>query len=349
MKDLIEVKKPFNQIEIDSIFDRNSYSPYRPKAIKNKGKVLITRIGFIFAFAPIFYRETIYKSWFVFIRTLLISFASIFKRGFTQVDSKIREIAIIHSPWTAGYYHWVTESIPRTIAALKSEKNIEIILPDKKFYSRYEQTLHLIGVRNIEYFPNGKNIIINSPILTTCPDQFGTTDPEIIREIRSLYWKALNIQTSSSNNRVYVSRKLARGRKVINEDEVIQALSELGFECIVFEDYCFSDQVKLMSATKFLVGIHGAGLTNMIFMPPKGNIIELMPCKNGIYDFNLVRMSLRHDPCYLRLASALDHDYVFQQCSPKIRKFESTHMADIFVDINLLRYNLEILINKEKI
>ena len=38
----------------------------------------------------------------------------------------------------------------------------------------------------------------------------------------------------------------------------------------------FQQQVELFASAQLLIGVHGAGLTNMLFMPPGGCLLELL-------------------------------------------------------------------------
>src|SRR6185295_8017269 len=89
-------------------------------------------------------------------------------------------------------------------------------------------------------------------------------------------------------------------RRVLNEAEVSGLLREYGFVTLYFEDYTFEKQVHLSSNATMLISIHGAGLTNMLFMKEKASVLEFRP-KND--HTNL---------CYYALASALDLNYYYQ-------------------------------------
>ena len=47
----------------------------------------------------------------------------------------------------------------------------------------------------------------------------------------------------------------------------------MGFETVYTEELSFAEQVRLFSETRCLVSIHGAGLTNLMFMPPGGHML----------------------------------------------------------------------------
>jgi capsular polysaccharide biosynthesis protein len=88
-----------------------------------------------------------------------------------------------------------------------------------------------------------------------------------------------------------------------------------------------------MSETEVLVSIHGAALTNMMFMPQGGKILELIPYKNGLADFSFSRLSLRHDRCYVELARVMGHTYNYLECRSDAPWYKKTHMANLIVDM----------------
>jgi hypothetical protein len=75
----------------------------------------------------------------------------------------------------------------------------------------------------------------------------------------------LGSQQLSFSSRIYISRPKTVGRHIINEDEVMEALTPFGFVAYTLENLSFSDQVRLFSQAEVVVSPHGAGLTNIIF------------------------------------------------------------------------------------
>jgi Glycosyltransferase 61 len=75
--------------------------------------------------------------------------------------------------------------------------------------------------------------------------------------------------------RLLVSRRDAAKRRVINEDALLSALEGLGFELVVPGTLSFSEQVATFSEAQLVVGPHGAGLANALFMPQGSAMLEL--------------------------------------------------------------------------
>jgi hypothetical protein len=71
-------------------------------------------------------------------------------------------------------------------------------------------------------------------------------------------------------------------RRFLNFPEMLQAtktkLSQnANITGVDLQDFSFVDQVQLFSQTAVLVAMHGAGLTNIMFMPPNSIVIEIIP------------------------------------------------------------------------
>ena len=94
---------------------------------------------------------------------------------------------------------------------------------------------------------------------------------------------------------IYIKRKLASGRAIVNEQELIQSLKKFGFVDYYLEDMNFYKQVQLFYNAKVVIAPHGAGLTNLIFSKSNTKILELF----GDY----------LNPVFYKMSSAKGMDY----------------------------------------
>ena len=285
---------------------------------------------------PVWLSRSLYWHEWVIVRSLAIALLSFIRRGASAVSSQ-RPLGIIHSLWSAGYYHWVTESLPRALEIRRRYPGAIPILP-KDHYINYAASLTALGFDEVRWFPPASNALIDDPVVSECPPRFGTTDPALLRDVRDAIVAYHSRKAAPAPHRiVYASRAKARGRRVRNEGEVVAMLREFGAEIVHFEDLDFAAQVRLMAETRLLVSIHGAGLTNMMWMPAGGRVIELLPVRNGWFDWNTVRRSFRHDACYVRLAEALGHRHLGLLGKAHHARFGGTWNADLTVDAESLR------------
>ena len=141
-----------------------------------------------------------------------------------------------------------------------------------------------------------------------------------------------NIETYE---KIYVSRKYAQNRKLVNEAEVINVFDEFGFKEINFEDYSFYEQVYLMKNCKVLAGVHGAGFANICYLSEKSILFEL------IKEYSSYK---EERPSYWRLSSALGINYYIQYCEPeKYGNYDLWVGVNLKVNIDLLKRNLELI------
>ena len=64
----------------------------------------------------------------------------------------------------------------------------------------------------------------------------------------------------------------------------------------------FADQLSLFATHSILVSAHGAGLTNMIFLPPMASVIELFQVQHdhNLYSLLAMMMGIGHYPVHAR-------------------------------------------------
>jgi capsular polysaccharide biosynthesis protein len=116
-----------------------------------------------------------------------------------------------------------------------------------------------------------------------------------------------------------------------NEKEVAELLSRYGFRPLEPHTLSFKEQIVTFSNTKYLVALHGAALTNCVFMQPDSHVLELHPdISNEKSIFNISYWNLCH---YFGL------HYYFQGCSPVNTK-ERFHTANLIVDLKKLEENI---------
>ncbi|TKW13143.1 hypothetical protein SEVIR_5G079600v4 [Setaria viridis] len=69
-------------------------------------------------------------------------------------------------------------------------------------------------------------------------------------------------------------------RRFLNEKEIVAAAEEAGFEVAVTElriDAAVDAQARLVNSFDAILGLHGAGMTNEVFLPPGGVLIQVVP------------------------------------------------------------------------
>ncbi|XP_062183393.1 beta-1,2-xylosyltransferase XYXT1-like [Phragmites australis] len=69
-------------------------------------------------------------------------------------------------------------------------------------------------------------------------------------------------------------------RQFVNEQEIVRAAEAVGFEVVVMEprgDARVDEQARTVNSFDVLLGMHGAGLTNAVFLPAGAVLIQVVP------------------------------------------------------------------------
>ena len=76
-----------------------------------------------------------------------------------------------------------------------------------------------------------------------------------------------------------ISRR--RKRFILNEYDLVASVESLGYDCILlpFESMTLYEQMKALRSLDVLIGMHGSGLDNAIFLHPGSVLVQLLPYK----------------------------------------------------------------------
>lgn len=247
----------------------------------------------------------------------------------SALDIEEGQYVCIHHHWSRGYHHWLSEILLKIqyIPGSLSEKTL--LLPED--YPEFAfQSLEVFDFHSIRKIPKKFSIRIRKVLFVENPYS-GTFKPQDIKKIRELFWRFYG-SNEKPNKNLYISRRFVPFRRISNEDEVCNLLEAHNFSVIYPEKMPFKKQVELFSQCTTLVSIHGAGLTNCIFMKPGGQILELYR-----------DLSDKREPknmCFQNLAEASGLDFQVQYCKEGENRSPKSNDADLYVDIPLLEANL---------
>jgi len=89
-----------------------------------------------------------------------------------------------------------------------------------------------------------------------------------------------NVQPPARRAKVgLISRR--RKRFILNEYELVAAVERLGYECVLlpFETMTLHEQMQELRSLDVMVGMHGSGLDNAVFLHPGSVMVQLLPYK----------------------------------------------------------------------
>lgn len=238
----------------------------------------------------------------------------------------------------ASYYHWMVECLPRILRVESCVPGQHVLLLPS-YYARDEFLTFTLGV-----FPQvtaigwiGPRTKVRVAKLFYVPRQ-----PAPIVQLGGSFLKEQISEISrrvatvagepGHDRRIYFSRPETARRRLVNEHEVVRLLRRFGFEIVRINPARPAEQIRAARGAKTMVAAHGAELTNLMFMPAGGSVLEFHrePQDDLFFD------------CYRALADASDLKYVAQTC--KVAQPASGYeinQADLIVNVESLRESLE--------
>lgn len=203
-----------------------------------------------------------------------------------------------------NHFHWLADFLPR-LALLRSvpalaerEALVHAAVTDDQ-RSAVEFVSRVLGIRPPTLRPvSGGMVLVEDAAMPT-----RVSRPGMVR-----FWSSLLEQAEvprSRTRRLFVRRGDARYRRLEDEAAVAERLAAYGFEAIDPSQLSFEAQLRTFASAETIVGVHGAGLANLLFAPAGTRLIELrVPEHTGEYA-KLARIAgLRYHP--LAITAILD-------------------------------------------
>jgi len=220
--------------------------------------------------------------------------------------------------WAKNYFHWMTEMLPRIAAMNHHHPDFPVLIPAN--YLNYPFIVESLQQLNIDFqsFDVRHTLKVNTLKAIQVP-HVGRFNEALMHFFRDKFMK-VGASVSHPFRLLYVSRDKAKRRKIKNEDEVFELLKLKGFEKVNLEELKLMDQVKLFQEARIVLGCHGAGLANIMFMQKNQTVIELKSDNNNYW-------------CYFSLARVFGLKYFYSLNNGHV---DNHRDADLDIDIDAL-------------
>jgi capsular polysaccharide biosynthesis protein len=216
-----------------------------------------------------------------------------------------------------NYFHWMLDTLPRLLTVEDRLVDHELLIPE--VYAKpgfVNGSLKALGIQRHRVIPSGRHAVVRELLVPDFTAESGNYNEPHVRCLRERFRQG--VAHTRSDRRIFISRAKAATRRIKNEAALLPLLQAHGFEVHHFEELRFEQQAALMAEARYLVGVHGAGLTNMLYMADGGSVLELRIEGDA------------HNNCYFALASAMGLDYWYVQATAG---HKLTQLADLEVDV----------------
>lgn len=176
-----------------------------------------------------------------------------------------------------NYYHWLIDFLPRIHLLQMSGFPFDYYVMPKLHKAFHWETLSRLGVpkeKIIEIESDPFHLKAERLVVASMPNHLNPCPKwccDFVRNSLLIPGK----QKNPAYKRIYISREDAMWRKVINEDQVMTALSTKGFKKVTLGSLSVEEQIDMFASAECIISAHGAQLSNIVFCTPGTNIIEL--------------------------------------------------------------------------
>jgi len=255
-------------------------------------------------------------------RSLKILLSPVYKKV-----KKVENSFFIIDAWSTGYFHWFGDVIHKYFMLKESDFQGKLLLPEK--FKKINFAVESLDFFSIPHIFIKKNELAFNNKLYLFP--YKLISGNYVENTTLAINKIVNFPKITPKKIIYVSRINAKYRKVVNEAELIKMLKKYNVEIYIFDNLSLKEQIKIAQKTKLFISIHGASLTNMLFMKKSQNILEIRHPDSEIQN------------CYFSLASALKHNYFYFLGNP-IKKESKPHDGDLKIDVKLFETLLKTIV-----
>lgn len=193
-------------------------------------------------------------------------YLSFYKKLFLNKIIKVDgDCVIAHNSYFQNYYHWLLEAVPR-LFLLKEKATQYKLLLNANSPNFIKQYVSLFGFKEIVYLEDNYLAKVKHVTFTTFTSRgLAMYEPVIRNMVKWLFKKNEILENSNPTKNIFITRKNAKYRRLINEDEIISYLSSNGFEIVTLENLTIKEQMQLFANAKNVIGTQGAGMANMIY------------------------------------------------------------------------------------
>lgn len=227
--------------------------------------------------------------------------------------------------YSSSHYHWLIDYLPRlyTVEQFAHLRGLPLLVGSNISAAHVASLAHL-GI------PASQLIRLDPASVVRCRHLWV---PSILSDMLGLHPVAFKwlrrrfaslVSAAAKRERLFVSRRDAATRRLVNEDAVMAEAARFGFTCIEAGRMDFAEQVARFGAAGAVIGVTGSGLSNAVFAPADAVFVELHNLEQGAAFIEVLTAQLGQR--YVRLtgepradAARTAHNYDFTFDPPRLR------------------------------
>jgi len=221
---------------------------------------------------PLFFPFKKEKDWSLrnFLRSLALGFVR-------RTEAQPQRYALLGSA-SVSFYHFVTEVagdwwLLKQMGYVDGDFSAVVVHGQGKDWQ--EEILDMLGIAREKR--RYHDAVRERHVELVVPYRTKASAESVPTWICDALWSELGgrVPTKAGTRKIFVSRKDALRRRMVNEADLTGRLEKAGFEVVQLEGRTFAEQQDLFASSRWVVAEHGAALTNLVWCPPNAVVIDI--------------------------------------------------------------------------
>lgn len=138
----------------------------------------------------------------------------------------------------------------------------------------------------VKFAPRGGVFTFSDQALAqrTRPMQYG--NPHTVKLM--LDWKQGMQIAPSPVRKIYITRRDAAARRIVNEHEFLPVLGRRGYHIVALSEFSLEEQISLVSHAEVIAGPHGMGMSFLFFSAVHPKIFEIFHPFRGTLEYKML-------------------------------------------------------------
>jgi hypothetical protein len=191
--------------------------------------------------------------------------------AFPRRTREVEALASLRIAWEDNYYHFYNDVLGRLrLVDSVVPPDVPIVLSEAMAREPYVKACIDYGV-----FGSRDVITQRAGVYLRCPEVYLVDKRGGDRRDWDYFLDRIDHRgPGSGSRRVLLVRSPERGRTLVNGEEVREVCQARGFEVVDTDGWTLAQQIELFRNTSQVIGVHGAGLTNIAFR--RGGTLRLL-------------------------------------------------------------------------
>lgn len=244
---------------------------------------------------------------------------------------------LIGGSGATNYFHWLFDCLPRIHFLQKSSwfNKVDWFLVPGNRVDYQKESLRMLGIPEAKIITGEDETHIQADVLlaSTYVRYFEHIPTWCCNFLRDNFLKPELFTKLKTHPFVYISRKDATRRRIVNEPELLNLLEKYGFKAYELTSLSFIEKIQLFNHAKVLIAIHGAGQANLVFCNEGTDVLEII-AKHFAF------------PIFYDISNkvGLNFDYIMSETE----KGKPAIQSNIIVDLDEVKDKLDKIMTRDK-